>query len=87
MRCELKAVNYRDRLMIPLRAVGVLVGIAAVLVTVFLLAAETRIAEKSLWMFAAIICAKVVFEAFRARGPDYTGYVEMTGTTLTHRLN
>jgi len=87
MRYELKAVNYRDRLMIPLRAVGVVVGFAAVLVAVYLLAGETDIAEESLWIFAAFICAKVAFEAYRARGPDHAGYVEMTGTTLTHRLN
>jgi hypothetical protein len=86
MKHELQAVTYRNRLMISLRYVGA-VGIMGVLVTLVLLVRGPGILERWPWVFLLLICTSVAIEAYRARGPDHSGFVEVTSTALTHCLN
>lgn len=87
MKHELQAVTYRDRLIISLRYVGA-VGIMGVLLTLFfLLMQEYGILERWPWAFLFLMCTKVAIDAYRARGPDHSGFVEVTSTGLTHCLN
>lgn len=86
MRYELQAVSFRDRLKISLRPVGV-VGIVAILLTVVVQVLEPSIAETSFWMFLLMICLSAALEVYRALGPDHSGFVEITGASLTVGLN
>ena len=86
MKHELKAVTYRDRFMISLRYIGA-VGIIGVVMTVVLLIPGPGILERWPWAFLLLICTSVAVEAYRARGPEHSGFIEVTSTALTHSLN
>ncbi len=86
MKYDLKAVTYRDRLKISLAYIGV-VGIMGVLVTLVLLFRGPGILERWPWVFVLLLCAMVALAAYRARGPDHSGFIEMTDAALTLELN
>lgn len=86
MKHELKAVTYRDRLMIALRFTGA-AGIIGILVTLVLLTQGPSILEMWPWALLLMMCTLIALDAYRARGPDHSGFIEVTSTALTHSLN
>lgn len=55
--------------------------------TVALSIGRASVLEKWPWVFLFLIVTSVAVEAYRARGPEHSGFIDVTSTALTHSLN
>lgn len=72
--------------MIALRFTGA-VGIIGLAVTLVLLTQGPGILERWPWVLLLMMCSLIARDVYRARGPDHSGFVEVTSTALTQSLN